>query len=76
MGTFIKYLFYVILIVVIYLIGKGVYEGKITETTTVGEVSTQVDDGFRNIAAETKAEINKGVQDYQKKAKETSPSMQ
>ena len=41
MGTFIKYLFYVILIVVIYLIGKGVYEGKITETTTVGEVSTQ-----------------------------------
>ena len=38
MGTLLKYIFYIILIIVIYLVGRGIYEGQINETTTVGEV--------------------------------------
>ena len=37
MGTLLKYIFYIILIIVIYLVGRGIYEGQINETTTVGE---------------------------------------
>ncbi len=45
MGTFLKYLFYLVLIIVIYLVGKGIYEGNIDRDTTVGEVVEQVEVG-------------------------------
>lgn len=54
MGTVLKYLFYIALVVVIYLVGKGVYEGEINETTTVGEVVSDV-------AAGTKEMVHDGV---------------
>ena len=49
MGTLLKYLFYLILIIVIYLIGRGIYEGQINETTTVGEVVNDVGNGTKEI---------------------------
>lgn len=52
MGTFLKYLFYVALIVVIYLVGKGVYNGNINEKTTVGQVVNDVESGSKNIIQE------------------------
>ena len=54
MGTLLKYIFYLILIIVIYLVGRGIYEGQINETTTVGEVVGDVGRGTKEI-------VKKGV---------------
>lgn len=64
MGTFLKYLFYLILIVVIYLVGKGIYEGSIDEKTTVGQVVDQVDSGARQIAKDTGDAVENVVDNY------------
>ena len=45
MGTILKYIFYVALILVIYLVAKGIYDGKITEDTTVAQVGSNIADG-------------------------------
>ena len=50
MGTFLKYVFYLILIIVIYLVGKGIYDGDITEKTTVGQVVDTVETGAAQMA--------------------------
>lgn len=52
MGTFLKYLFYLILLVVIYLVGRGIYDGDITKQTTVGSVMEQVGDGSKQLATD------------------------
>lgn len=49
MGTFLKYLFYIALVVVIYLVGKGVYEGQIDEKTTVGQVVSDIGTGTKEM---------------------------
>ena len=64
MGTFLKYLFYLILIVVIYLVGRGIYEGNINEQTTVGSVVDQVDSGAKQLATDTGNAVEKAVDDY------------
>lgn len=64
MGTFLKYLFYLILIVVIYLVGRGIYEGNINEQTSVGQVVDQVDAGVKNMAAEAGNSVDRAVDDY------------
>ena len=47
MGTILKYLFYIFLIIVIYLLGVGFYEGTINKDSTVGEVTQDmVKDGY------------------------------
>ena len=56
MGKVIKYLFYLILLIVIYLVGKGVYEGNINQNTTVGSVIKQVDEGGRELAQKAEKE--------------------
>ena len=50
MGTFLKYVFYLVLIIVIYLVGKGIYQGEINEKTTVGEVADTVESGAAQMA--------------------------
>ena len=52
MGTLLKYIFYIILIIVIYLVGRGIYDGQINETTT--EVVSDVGQGTKEI-------VKKGV---------------
>ncbi len=49
MGTLLKYIFYLFLIIVIYLVGRGIYEGSINETTPVGDVVSDVGQGTKNI---------------------------
>lgn len=49
MGTLLKYIFYLFLIIVIYLVGRGIYEGSINETTSVGDVVSDVGQGTKNI---------------------------
>lgn len=49
MGKIFKYLFYVALILVVYLVGKGIYEGEINDKTTVGEVVSDVKSGTKEM---------------------------
>lgn len=49
MGTLLKYLLYALIIVVIYLIGVGFYEGRFNRDSTIGEVSDDVAKGTKNI---------------------------
>ncbi len=69
MGTFLKYLFYLVLIVVIYLVGKGIFEGQITETTTVGEVVDNVESGTKQLVNDGVEATKNAVDDYQKAPK-------
>lgn len=49
MGTILKYLFYIFLIIVIYLLGVGFYEGTINKDSTVGEVTQDVAEGTKDM---------------------------
>lgn len=69
MGTFLKYLFYIVLIVVIYLVGKGIFEGKITETTTVGQVVDNVATGTKDLVKEGAQATENAVDNYKQAPK-------
>lgn len=69
MGSFLKYVFYLVLIVIIYLVGKGIFDGKISEKTTVGEVVSQVETGAQNMVKETDKEINVEAAKYEEAPK-------
>lgn len=68
MGTFLKYIFYAILIVVIYLVGKGIYEGSINEQTTVESVVNQVGEGGKQLAKDGVKAVDGAVNDIENKA--------
>lgn len=78
MGTFLKYLFYLILIIVIYLVGKGIYDGSIDKQTTVGSVVEQVDTGAKQMAKDAGNAIDSTVDQARDttraRAAETSPA--
>lgn len=69
MGSFLKYAFYLVLIVIIYLVGKGIFDGKISENTTVGEVVSQVETGAENMVKATDKEINAEANEYEQAPK-------
>ncbi|MBP3346484.1 MAG: hypothetical protein J6L86_05600 [Alphaproteobacteria bacterium] len=69
MGTFLKYVFYLILIIVIYLVGKGIYDGDITEKTTVGQVVDTVETGAAQMAKDSGNAVKEEIQDYQAQPK-------
>lgn len=69
MGTFLKYLFYIALVVVIYLVGKGVYEGQINEKTTVGQVVSDVKSGTKDMVREGVSAADNAIDDYKKAPK-------
>ena len=50
MGTFLKYLIYLLIIIALFFIGKGIYEGTIDSQTTVGEVAKQVSNDTKDLA--------------------------
>ena len=52
MGTTLKYLFYIALIIIVYLVGKGIFEGRIDEKTTLGQVVDDVKSGAANMASD------------------------
>lgn len=63
MGTFLKYVFYILLIIALYIIGKGFYDGSINSTTPVGTVATQVDEGTKTIARDAADAVSNAVDD-------------
>ena len=64
MGTFLKYLFYLVLIIVIYLVGRGIYEGNIDKQTTVGEVVDKVESGSKQMMQDTGDAVENAIDDY------------
>ncbi len=59
MRTFLKYVFYLALLFVVYIIAKGVWEGSITNQSTVLQVATDVKDGAQNMAGNVVREAKK-----------------
>lgn len=70
MGTFLKYLFYIALVVVIYLVGKGVYEGQIDEKTTVGQVVSDIGTGTKEMVKNGVNATENAIDNYKKTPKE------
>lgn len=59
MRTFLKYVFYLALLIIVYIVAKGVWEGSITEQSTVSQVATDVKDGAQNMAGNVVREAKK-----------------
>ena len=65
MGKIFKYLFYVALILVVYLVGKGIYEGEINDKTTVGEVVSDVKSGTKEMVRDGVNETKDALDNYE-----------
>lgn len=64
MGTILKYTFYLALILIVYLVGKGIYEGSINDTSTVGDVGMEIENGVKNMAKDASSSIKKNLDKY------------
>ena len=62
MGTFIKYVFYIVLIAVLYIVISAMYNGDLNKNSTVDEVGTQIKSGAQNMISDT----TKAVEDVVK----------
>lgn len=75
MGTLLKYLLYALIIVIIYLLGVGFYNGTFTKNSTVGEVTsditTQTKQMIKDGYDKTKDVVSDKIQDNDSKATET-----
>ncbi len=54
MGTLLKYIFYIALILLIYIVAKDIYDGKINQDTTVQEVG-------KSVETQSEQMIDKGI---------------
>ena len=52
MGAILRYLFYVFVIIVLYLLVVGIYEGTINKNTTLGAVTDDVTQGTQEIISD------------------------
>ena len=67
MGTFLKYVFYIVVIVVVYLVARGIYDGSITEKTTVGQVVSDVDTGSKELVKDGYEATKKSIENMEGK---------
>lgn len=67
MGTLLKYIFYIIIILLIYLVAKDIYDGKINQDTTVREMGTTLEQQSQKIVKDGVAAIEKESQKEIKK---------
>ncbi len=63
MAKFLKYLIYIFVIIALYIVGKGIYDGDITSSTTLGEMATQVDDGAKTLARDAANGAGRAIND-------------
>lgn len=54
MGTLLKYIFYIALILLIYIVAKDIYDGKINQDTTVQEIG-------KSVETQSEQMIDKGI---------------
>ncbi len=59
MGTILKYIFYIVLIFIIYLVAKGIYDGQITKDTTVSQVGNNIEKSTQQLIGEAQKAIDK-----------------
>lgn len=73
MGTLLKYIFYIIIILLIYLVAKDIYDGKINQDTTVREMGTTLEQQSQKIVKDGVATIEKESQKEIKKQSIATP---
>lgn len=75
MGTLLKYLLYALIIVIIYLLGVGFYEGTFNKNSTVGEVTSDITVQTKQMIKDgydkTKDVVSDKIQDNDLKTTET-----
>lgn len=76
MNTIFKYIILVVIIIVLFLVGKSVFSVHIDENKTVGEVADDVKAGMGNMATNVKNKTNELVNDTQKAVEDKRASDQ
>ena len=59
--SFLKYLIYIVLAIVLYIVAKGFYDGSITGSTTVDEVGAKINSETRNMAETATDAVEKSM---------------
>ncbi|MBQ7659969.1 MAG: hypothetical protein IJS26_04440 [Alphaproteobacteria bacterium] len=74
MGTFLKYVLYAFIIVAIYFVIAGFYEGKLDKNSTIGEMADHVTSNTENAIKDgyqsTKDAVQRGVEEITTETKE------
>ena len=63
MKTLFKYVFYLILIAVLYIVISAMFDGSMNSSTTVGEVGEQIKSGAQKMATDTVKAVENSVND-------------
>ncbi|MBO4285158.1 MAG: hypothetical protein J5895_02885 [Alphaproteobacteria bacterium] len=67
MGSFLKYVLYAFIIVAIYFVIAGFYEGKLDKNSTIGEMADHVTSNTENAIKDgyqsTKDAVQRGVEE-------------
>ena len=53
MGTVVKYVFYLVIIAILYIVISAMYNGNINKSTTMGEVGTEIKTGAEKMVSDT-----------------------
>ena len=61
MRTVIKYVFYLVLIAVLYIVISAIYNGSINKSTTVSEVGTEIKSGAEKMVSDTAKAVENSV---------------
>lgn len=74
MDTLLKYIFYLALIFIIYLILAGFYEGKISKNSTISEVSQEISNSAGEIIRNSYTDVEKEIENKDKNNEKTNNS--
>ncbi len=61
MKTVIKYVFYLVLIAILYIVISAMYNGTINKSTTMSEVGTEIKTGAEKMVSDTANGIKDAV---------------
>ena len=67
MGTILKYLFYIALIMLIYILAKDIYDGKINGRTDMNELTSQIETSSRELIREGAQAVKEEMDDSKAK---------
>jgi len=74
MGSFLKYVLYALIVVAIYFVLAGFYEGKLDKNSTIGEmtdhITSNTEDAIQQGLQTTKDAVQRGVEEITTETKE------
>jgi len=74
MGSFLKYVVYALVIVALYFVAAGFYEGKLDEHSTIGEMTDHITSNTKEVIEDgyetTKDAVQRGVEEITTETKE------